>query len=132
MGGTKQDRVAYFEGILNSAKPNQREIFGDESPLLREVNLAFNKTVLTLVGGFLVHKSMLHSDMEECDDKAVYAADTTMDEAFVKTLDCLEKFRQRCKKEVKPEITDIRDVRIHYSVFSVISRNLPFFAILIG
>lgn len=111
LGGTKSDRIALFEHYLNAGKPEQIAAYRDDNPILREVILAYNKTVQTLINGYSVHKAMLISNDNECDRKAVEKADATMQKAFDDTTECLIQFRHRVRSIVPSEITRIIDVR---------------------
>lgn len=99
-----------FEQYLNAGKPEQIAAYRDDNPILREVLVAFNKTIQTQINGYSAHKAMLISSDKECDRKAVEKADTTMQKAFDETVECLIQFRHRVRSEVTPSITNIRDV----------------------
>lgn len=112
LSGTKSDKIALFEEYLNAGKPEQTFAYRDDNPILREVLKEFNKTMQTQVNGYAVHKSMLISDEKDCDRKAIDRANSIMQKAFDDTVDCLIQFRQRVRSEIKPNITNIREVEI--------------------
>lgn len=95
---------------MSETTPSQQEALSDEHPLFTETRKHFNKTVLTQVAGYLTHKSMLISEVEQCDQKAKKVADDTFKAAFDKTVGCYLTFYQKAKADVKPEIMDIREV----------------------
>lgn len=99
-----------FEEYLNAGKPEQIAAYRDDNPILKEVLKEFNKTMQTQINGYAVHKAMLISKAKDCDSKAIDRANAIMKKAFDDTVECLIVFRGRVRSEVKPDITDIREV----------------------
>lgn len=110
MGGTKADRIDFFEKYLETGTEEQKAVYQDKNPVLKEVQKVFNTTLLTEINGYLVHKSMLSSPDQECDRKYAEKADEILRGAFDRTVECLTQFRQRVRTEVDSSIEDIRDV----------------------
>lgn len=111
LGGTKFERIAFFEQALKTGPPEQQNVYRDDSSILKEVRKFFNQTLMVLVSGYFVNRSMLSSSNNiECDRKAKEKCDEIFRESFNETVACFVQFHQRVRSEVDSSITDISEV----------------------
>lgn len=108
MDGTKSERIAFFEKILETGTVEQKRVYQDDNPIIKEVQKFFNQTLLTQINGFYVHRSMLSSDNnDECDRKAKQRCNEILRESFNETVACFAQFHQRLRFAVDSSITEI-------------------------
>lgn len=108
LGGTKSERTAFLAKYLDTGTSEQKRVYCDDNPILKDVKKFFNQTLMTQVSGYFVHRSMLSSgNNDECDRKAKEICEKILRESFNETVACYAQFHQRVRSEVDTSITDI-------------------------